>query len=239
MAIPVFQLFGLLEISFTSVFLSYSPSCCLHLLGILIPRIRPFLIISLTSQVARMLKNLLAVLGDMDLIPGSGRSSGEGHGYPLQYSCLENYMDRGAWRATVPGIAKNQTWLNDWHTHTPATALVKHQLLLELRSQPPNHQPASTLVFLWCNPFKMGVILYQSLLNSKWKPKHLQSPVNFVICSLRTLLLFWHHFLLPSFHSQPSRQTDFLAVPQTHQTNTTSWAGSGLGSGLWIDWAFF
>ena len=45
--------------------------------------------------------------GDLGLIPGSGRSPREGNGYPLQYSCLENCMDRGGWRATVPGIAKN------------------------------------------------------------------------------------------------------------------------------------
>ena len=40
------------------------------------------------------------------LIPGSGRSPGEGKGNPLQYSCLENPMDRGAWQATVHGVAK-------------------------------------------------------------------------------------------------------------------------------------
>ena len=42
-------------------------------------------------------------------IPGSGRSSGEGNGYPLQHSCLENSMDRGAWRATVHGVAESDT----------------------------------------------------------------------------------------------------------------------------------
>ena len=42
-------------------------------------------------------------------IPGSGRSPGEGNGNPLQYSCLENPMDRGAWRATVHGITKSRT----------------------------------------------------------------------------------------------------------------------------------
>ena len=42
-------------------------------------------------------------------IPGSGRSPGVGNGNPLQYSCLENSMDRGAWWATVHGVAKNQT----------------------------------------------------------------------------------------------------------------------------------
>ena len=43
--------------------------------------------------------------GDPGSIPGSGRSSGEGNGHPLQYSCLENFMDRGAWWATVYGVA--------------------------------------------------------------------------------------------------------------------------------------
>ena len=47
--------------------------------------------------------------GDPDLIPGLGRSLGEGNGYPLQYSCLENLMDRGTWRATVHGVTKSWT----------------------------------------------------------------------------------------------------------------------------------
>ena len=44
--------------------------------------------------------------GDLGSIPGSGRSPGEGNGYPLQYSCLENPMDRGAWWAIVHGVTK-------------------------------------------------------------------------------------------------------------------------------------
>jgi len=44
--------------------------------------------------------------GDPSLIPGLGRSPGEGNGNPLQYSCLENPMDRGAWRATVHGVTE-------------------------------------------------------------------------------------------------------------------------------------
>ena len=48
-------------------------------------------------------------MGDPGLIPGSGRSSGEGNGNPLQYPCLENLMDRGDWEATVHGVAKSQT----------------------------------------------------------------------------------------------------------------------------------
>ena len=45
--------------------------------------------------------------GVMGLVPGWGRSSGEGNGYPLQYSCLENHKDRGAWQAIVHSIAKS------------------------------------------------------------------------------------------------------------------------------------
>ena len=51
--------------------------------------------------------------GDPGLIPGSGRSTGEGNGKPLQYSCMENPMDRGAWRATVHGVAKSWTQLSN------------------------------------------------------------------------------------------------------------------------------
>ena len=51
--------------------------------------------------------------GDLGLIPGLGRSPGEGNGYPLQYSCLENPMDRGAWQATVHGVTKSWTQLSD------------------------------------------------------------------------------------------------------------------------------
>ena len=51
--------------------------------------------------------------GDLGLIPGSGRSSGEGNGNPLQYSCLENPMDGGAWWATVHGVTKSRTRLSD------------------------------------------------------------------------------------------------------------------------------
>ena len=47
--------------------------------------------------------------GDLSLIPGLGRSPGEGNGNPLQYSCLENPKDRGVWRATAHGVAKSQT----------------------------------------------------------------------------------------------------------------------------------
>ena len=57
--------------------------------------------------------------GDSLSISGLGRSLGEGNGNPLQYSCLDNPMDRGAWWATVHGNAKSQTWLSDQTTTNP------------------------------------------------------------------------------------------------------------------------
>ena len=51
-------------------------------------------------------------IGDTGSVPGLGGSPGEGCGNSLRYSCLENPMDRGAWRATVPRVARSQTWLN-------------------------------------------------------------------------------------------------------------------------------
>ena len=65
-----------------------------------------------TSQVLLVIKNLPAnagVIRDSGLIPGLGRFPGGGHGNPLQYPCLENPMDRGAWQATVHEVTKSQT----------------------------------------------------------------------------------------------------------------------------------
>jgi len=63
----------------------------------------------MASLVAQMLKNLPANAGDVGSVPGLGRSPGEGNGNPLQYTCLENPMDRGVWWATVHGVAKSWT----------------------------------------------------------------------------------------------------------------------------------
>ena len=60
-----------------------------------------------------MVKNPFASAGDIGSIPGSGRSSGEGNGNPLQYSCLGNPMDREAWQAIIHGVAKSRTRLSD------------------------------------------------------------------------------------------------------------------------------
>ena len=82
--------------------------------------------ITWASQVALVVKNPPANAGgirDMGSIPGSGRSPLRGHGNPLQYSCLENPMDRGAWRATWGH--KSQTWLRDY---TPTATSEPHEL---------------------------------------------------------------------------------------------------------------
>ena len=60
--------------------------------------------------------------GDPGSIPRLWRSHGEGNGNPLEYSCLENSKNRGAWRATVHGVTKSWMWLGDWHLMAPSIA---------------------------------------------------------------------------------------------------------------------
>ena len=72
--------------------------------------------------------------GDPDSIPGLRRSPGEGNGNPLQYSCLENIMDGGAWWATVHGVAKSRTMLSDFtftfHFHALEKEMATHSSVL-------------------------------------------------------------------------------------------------------------
>ena len=74
----------------------------------------------------------VGAIGDTSSIPGSGRSLGEGNDNPLQYSCLENPMDRGVWWATVHEIAESQIQLKQLsmhaHTHTPPPFDEAHQI---------------------------------------------------------------------------------------------------------------
>ena len=89
-----------------------------------------------------MVKNPSVNAGDAGLIPGLGRSPGEGNGNPLQYSCLENPIDRGAWQATVHGGHKSQTQVSD---HT--TTCICH--IFCIQSSANGHLSSSVSWLLW------------------------------------------------------------------------------------------
>ena len=76
-------------------------------------------------------------MGDLGSNPGSGRSPGEGNGNPLQYSCLENPMDGGAWKAAVHGVARSRTQLRDFtftfHFHALEEERATHSSVLAWR----------------------------------------------------------------------------------------------------------
>ena len=86
------------------------------LLFMFITIIRVFLYFLYDFPVVQMVKKSACNAGDQGSIPKLVRSSGEGNSNPLQYSCLENPMDRGVWQTTVHGIAKSQTRLSDLTT---------------------------------------------------------------------------------------------------------------------------
>ena len=77
--------------------------------------------------------------GDLDSIPGLGRSPGEGNGHPLQYSCLENPMNRGAWRATVHGVTKGRTGLSHFTHKVPRQQYLMYipELFYKSETHPP------------------------------------------------------------------------------------------------------
>ena len=86
----------------------------------------------IASLVAQMVKKSSCNTGDPGSIPGLGRSPGEGNGNPLQYSRLENPLDKGAWWATVHGVSKSPTRLRDLHFHF-------YSLLLKWPNSVPEH----------------------------------------------------------------------------------------------------
>ena len=98
-------------------------------------------------------------VGDPGSIPGSGRSPGEGNGNPLQDSCLENPMDRGAWWATVHGVAKSRTQLSDF-THSLYTVPLFHykpKVFCNLKMK--THQCPSHVFLLLCSVTKSCLTL--------------------------------------------------------------------------------
>ena len=85
-----------------------------------------------------MVKNPPANAGGLGSIPGMGGSPGEGNGNPLQYSCLGNCMDRGAWLPEVHGVAKSWTQLSDFtftfHFHALEKEMATHSSVLAWRN---------------------------------------------------------------------------------------------------------
>ena len=85
--------------------------------------------------------------GDTGSIPGLERSPGGGHGNPLQYSCLENPMDRGAWQATVHGVTKSWTCLKRLNPRAIAFLIIRPQCVTYCM------QPWETVLNkMWCRP---------------------------------------------------------------------------------------
>ena len=101
-------------------FLTFCSKTCKIFPSSLSPEIYPCIQNIGAFQVVLVVKSLPADAGDIrdgSSIPGLGRSPGEGHGNPLQYSCLENPMDRGVWRAIVHRVTKSRTWLRQLSRH--------------------------------------------------------------------------------------------------------------------------
>ena len=85
-------------------------------------------------------KNLPAKVGDLGSVSRSGRSPGEGNDNPLQYSCLQNPMDRGAWQATVQVVAQSQTRLSNFHLCTVVSPTSVHISRTSSCHHHPSHQ---------------------------------------------------------------------------------------------------
>ena len=124
-----------------------------------------------------MVKNLPANAGearDTGSISGLGKSPGGGHGNLSQYSCLENSMDRGAWRAIVHGVAESQLWLNSLslslsHTHT--------------HTHP--RDTNSSVGVAWCSDYLVPTKCF-SYLYSILKSKDITLPTKF--CLVKTMV---------------------------------------------------
>ena len=134
-----------------------------------------------------MVKDTPANAGDPGLIPRLGRSPGGGNGSPLQYSCLENPMDREAWPARVHGVSKSQTWLSNWE-------LMQDQSRGLLCSSVPTTFPYPWFchrVGSWCSlesyhgksrPGKMTAFLCGNLVGSAEGFEFWARPLEIILC---------------------------------------------------------
>ena len=124
---------------------------------------------------------------DPGLTPGLGRSPGEGHGYPLQYSCLENPMDRRAWWVTIHGVTKSQTQLSYLHfhffsSHTNVTNSRRRERTLLLSVPQGTLMPLHNSIgyfFFWSLFFCSRHILFPYLMQSI---QHLKTELYYKTC---------------------------------------------------------
>ena len=120
-----------------------------------------------------MVKNLPAKAGDSGSIPGLGRSPEEGNGNPLQHSGLGHPMDRGAWQATVHGVAKSRTGPND---EIAAATTTKD---MERKKRP---RGRAELGFSSCDPVDSGLGTRPSQPSTKSRPGNSNLPAGHSVC---------------------------------------------------------
>ena len=126
--------------------------------------------------------------GDPGSIPGSGRSPGEGNGYPLQYSCLEKAMDRGAWRATVHGVAKSWTRRKRLSTHV-SVKKAKHPL--KLREYIYTHILRCILYLIICIYEPFEIYLYINIYRYTDLYKYLLQKVELTCIRIYTFIYIY------------------------------------------------
>ena len=126
-----------------------------------------------------VVKNPPANGGDVGSIPRLGRSPGEGNGNLLQYSCLENPMDGGAWWATVHGVAKSRTRLSDF-THKVNPIIVLECLLGIFWSK--RKQFSSEIAFLYSLCLSILTVNFEMTMNRWLSPQHPEHSMNFLMC---------------------------------------------------------
>ena len=113
---------------------------------------------------------------DPGSIPGLGRSSGEGNGNPLEYSCLENPMDGGAWQATIYGVTKSWTQLSDF-TSPHLSSFMYHECLANI----------------YCI-LGIGLVLEESKLIKEWSPLSRSSEFNMEGSHLTQLMSYMKQY---------------------------------------------
>ena len=145
--------------------------------------------------------------GDVGLIPGLGRSPGEGTDNPLQYSRLENSMDRGAWQATVHSVAQSQAWLKRLSTqHTPpsGTSLPSSQPTFLGHRRAPGWAACAIQQFPPCCCFAHDRVCKSMLLSQLVLPcpsPAVPSPFSMFACPfLPCKLVYQYYFFLDSIY---------------------------------------